>query len=215
VKRAWAAGTAFALTLLVPAGLYLAAAGLLSQLAVNANWREPPQGITIFIQTNGVHTGIVLPDGPGHWRAFGWGDRDFYLNTPTWRAMRPGTIISALIGSGHSVLHVDRLRDFAADENWRPLRVRPAEYARIRAFIAATRAPGPVIPGYGRDDDFHPARGRYNAFHTCNSWVGAALTAGGVRTARWTPFSDGIMRWVPVVSPRPSPDPHAAFGRQI
>jgi len=188
-----------ALVLLVPLGLFLAAAGLLSHIPANADWREPRDGIVIFIQTNGVHTGIVLPDGPHRWRAFGWGDRDFYLNTPSWADVRPGTVLSALAGSGKTLLHVDRLGDFRADENWRPLRVRRHEYARLVAFIAATLEPGgKAIPGRGPDDSFYPARGHYSAIRTCNVWVGEALTKAGVRTARWSPFESGIMRWVAV-----------------
>ena len=81
-----------AVALLASIGAFLATAAVLGRVPVNAGWTEPVRGITIFIQTNGVHTGIVLPDGPHRWRAFGWGDRAFYLNTPTWADMRPGTV---------------------------------------------------------------------------------------------------------------------------
>jgi hypothetical protein len=186
-----------AIALLIPIGLYLTAAGVLSHIPANANWREPDAGIMIFVQTNGVHTGIVLPDGPGRWRAFGWGDRDFYINTPTWADVQVLTVLKALVGGGHTLLHVDRLRDFRADTNWRPLRVRHQEYQRIVDFITATLEPGGQrIPGYGPDDDFYPARGGYSALRTCNVWVGEALKSAGVRTAMWSPFEDGIMRWV-------------------
>lgn len=188
-----------AIALLAPTGAFLASAAILGNIPVNADWREPAEGITIFVQSNGVHTGIVLPDGPHRWRAFGWGDRTFYLNTPDWRDMRPGTVIAALTGSGDTVVHVDRLGDFAADANWRPLRLRPDEYSRLRAYVADTLLPGgKPIPGYGPDDTFYPARGRYHLFNTCNVWVGHGLAAAGVRTGRWTPFASDVMRWVPL-----------------
>ncbi len=186
-----------ALIILVPLGLYLAAAAILGHTPANPDWREPETGVTIFIQTNGVHTGIVLPSGPGRWRAYGWGDRDFYRNTPRWQDMRPGTVLSALIGSGSTVVHVDELGDFIADENWRPLRLRAAEYARLRTYIAATLRPGPPESGYTPYDRFYPARGRYSALVTCNVWTGGALKAAGVRTGIWTPFAGDVMRWVP------------------
>lgn len=190
---------ALAIALLVPAGLYLAAATILGRVPVNNGWTEPPTGITIFVQTNGVHSGIVLPDGPGRWRAFGWGDRSFYLETPTWRDIRPITVISALAGSGRTVVHVDRLGAFLPDENWRPLRLRPSEYAQLVRYVANTLEPGGrAIPGYGPDDSFYPARGRYSAFVTCNVWVSRGLTQAGVRTGLWTPFEADVMRWVPV-----------------
>lgn len=193
-----------ALVLLVPLGLYLAAAAILGRIPVNTGWTEPADGITIFVQTNGVHTGIVLPDGPGRWRAFGWGDRDFYLNTPTWADVRPSTVVAALAGSGQTLVHVDRLGPFRPDENWRPLRLRPAEYARLRTTIAATLMPGGrAIPGYGPDDSFYPARGHYSAFVTCNVWVSRGLASAGVRTGLWTPFESDVMRWVPVARQNP------------
>ena len=188
--------TAFAL--LVPVGLYLFAALILARVPVNSDWTEPETGITIFVQSNGAHTGIVLPAGPGRWRAYGWGDRDFYLNTPRWQDIRPGTAISALVGSGDTLIHVDDLGPFIPDENWRPVRLRPHEYARLRRFIAATLAPGGrPVAGYTPADRFYPARGRYSALTTCNVWTGRALRTAGVRTGLWTPFADDVMRWAP------------------
>ncbi len=183
---------------LIPLGIYLSAAAVLGHVPANSGWREPKAGTTIFVQTNGVHTGIVLPAGRGRWRAFGWGDRDFYLNTPRWQDMRPGTVLRALVGSGATVVHVDDLGDFLADENWRPLRLRPQEYERLRAYIAATLRPGPAIPGYTSQDRFYPGRGRYSAISTCNVWTGNALRSAGVRIGAWTPFANDVMRWIPL-----------------
>lgn len=187
-----------AIVLLVPFGLYLASAAVLGRVPVNAGWTEPEKGITIFIQSNGVHTGIVLPAGPGRWQAFGWGDRKFYLNTPEWRDLRPGTALAALVGSGDTLVHVDDLGDFLPDTNWRPLRLRRHEFDRLSAYVAVTFEPGGrAIAGYAANDRFYPARGRYSAFNTCNVWVGRGLAKAGVRTGAWTVFASDVMRWVP------------------
>ena len=91
-----------ALLCLIPLGTYLLAALVLARFPANPDWtRTCKTGITIFVQTNGVHTGIVLPAGPHRWRAFGWGDRDFYLQ----HAALAGHAArhraqSALVGSG-------------------------------------------------------------------------------------------------------------------
>lgn len=194
---------AVALAVLIPIGSYLLAALVLARVPVNADWAEPDTGITIFVQSNGVHTGLVLPAGPRRWHAFGWGDRDFYLNTPRWQDLRPGTALSALIGSGDTLVHVDALGDFVPDENWRALRLRPDEYARLRAYVSATLRPGPAIPGYTPQDRFYPARGRYSAVTTCNVWVSRGLRAAGVRAGLWTPFASDVMRWVPLPGTAP------------
>ena len=205
--------------ILLPIGLYLAAAGILSEMPVNSDWREPDQGITIFVQTNGVHTGIVMPasaggmdwrdriraadlldpKGAGAWLSFGWGDRGFYVETPTWQDAKLSTIAHALIGGGPTVMHVDHMNRFTADANWRPLRLRPDEYRRLATYVAASFANfRPTARGYGARDLFYPAKGHYSAIWTCNAWTGDALRTAGVMVGRWTPFAGGVMRWVPL-----------------
>jgi len=188
---------------LIPFGLYLGAALVLEHVPTNAHWREPGASelgaITIYVQSNGVHTGIVLPAGPGKWRAYGWGDREFYLNTPRWQDIRPATLVAALVGSETTLVHVDELDDFVADDYWRPLRLRPQEYTRLRQFISASFAPGgkPIL-GYTPRDRFYPGRGRYSVMTTCNVWTGRALKAAGIRVGIWTPFAGNVMRWIAI-----------------
>ena len=104
-----------------------------------------------------------------------------------------------LTGSGATVMHVDHLDPFVTDENWRPLRLRPAEYRRLAAYVAATfAAKRQVTAGYTPRDVFHAATGHYSALRTCNVWTGEALRHAGVRIGRWTPFESDVMRWIPV-----------------
>jgi uncharacterized protein (TIGR02117 family) len=183
------AARAFALILvapLVPAALYLAIAAIASRIPVNDDWREPDGGITIFVQTNGAHTGVdwrnrIHPgDAPGwsttpRWLAFGWGDRDFYLNTPTWAEFSLLRGLRAVTGQGSTLVHVDLLEDVRPGETIRPLRLTPEEYRRRAAFIDANFADRrDVICGYGQDDVFYGARGHYSAFRTCNVWTDSA-----------------------------------------
>jgi len=215
------AARTFALILLAPlvsSSLYLAFAAIASRIPVNDDWREPDGGITIFVQTNGVHTGVVVPanaagvdwsnrihpgDAPGwattpRWLAFGWGDRDFYLNTPTRAEFSLLRGLKAVTGQGSTLVHVDLLEDVRPGETVRPLRLTPEQYRRLSAFIDASFADRrEVIHGYGQNDVFYAARGHYNAFRTCNAWTNEALRAAGVRTALWSPFDDGVMRWAP------------------
>ena len=210
-----------ALAVLAVVALYLACAALFgSVLAVNGDWRSPrlnEPGVTIYVATNGVHTGLVMPvhaggvdwsmrapasdlseRSPSEWLLFGWGDRRFYVETPQWRDVRPATVAGALVGSGRTLVHVDHWPAFVPDDTIRPLRLRADEYRRLAAFVDATFADGrEVVPGYGPRDVFYAARGRYSALRTCNVWVGQALAHAGVRVGRWTPLSGNVMRWVP------------------
>lgn len=203
-------------------GLYLAAAFVGSHIPANSGWAETPDGIIIYVETNGHHTGIVVPVAAGgidlsltlrptdlgdsrlagNWLAIGWGDRDFYLNTPTWTDLRPGTMVSALLGSGQTLIHVDHLDQPYPDPDQRAVRISRAEYRRLIIAIMASLRRGedgyPVaIPGYGDRDLFYEATGDYSLFHTCNGWTAEMLKAAGIKAPLWTPFSGGVMRWFP------------------
>ena len=201
--------------------LYFGAALLGALIPAHADWSEPADGIPIFIRTNGVHTWVVMPTvtpevdwtglAPaehirdpryaGGYVAFGFGNRDFYLNTPTWGDLSLRTALAAAFGSGPSLVHVDHQPDAPRPNEWqRPLTVTPEQYRRLAAFISGSFARGPdggSIPligrGYGPSDIFYEAEGPYHAFRTCNEWTGEALRAAGVRTGVWTPLETSIM----------------------
>jgi uncharacterized protein (TIGR02117 family) len=200
--------------------LYLIVALIGSHWPANSDWHESRDGITIYVETNGYHTGIVVPVAAGgidlsltfrptdlgdsrlagNWLAFGWGDRRFYLETATWADFRPSTAILALFGSGQTLLHVDHLDRPYPDSEQRAVRISLTQYRRLIAGIMASVALGsdamPVaIEGYRDHDLFYEARGRYNMLYTCNSWTAATLRRAGVKAPLWTPFSGGVMRW--------------------
>jgi uncharacterized protein (TIGR02117 family) len=201
--------------------LYLLAALLFGLIPANVAWREAESGITIYVRTNGVHTWIVMPkvNDEMDWRLFarpehladprygaadhvaiGYGNRDFYLNTPTWADLSVGNAVSALFGTGPTLLHVEHAHDPRPDEWQRPIRLSPAEYYRLTRYIGARferDSSGRAIPligrGYSEWDMFYEARGGYSFVMTCNEWTGRALRAAGVRTGLWTPLEQSIM----------------------
>lgn len=222
--RRWWKWPAWALALLVaPVLLYALASTIGAAIPVNNGWREPETGVRIFVENNGIHTGIVVPvSAEGvDWRdlvrpediadprfaahpylAFGWGDREFYLNTPSWSDLDAARALRALIGSGSTVLHVERVAEPAAESGVRTILLRPDEYHRLAAFIRDSFATGgdgraPSQHGYGDWDSFYAARGRYNLFVTCNEWTGRALRRAGVRIGAWTPLPWNVMVWLP------------------
>ena len=136
----------------------------------------------------------------GNWLAIGWGDRNFYLNTREWSDLRPGTALSALIGSGRTLLHIDHLDQPYPGDDQRAVRINRTEYKRLIAVIMATLTRGadghPVaMPGYGDRDLFYEAKGRYSLLRTCNGWTAETLGRAGIKAPLWTPFSSGVMRW--------------------
>ena len=200
--------------------LYFGTALVGGLIPANAGWEQPQRGVTIFVRTNGVHTWLMLPtvaEGidwrplappehirdpryAGNYLAFGYGNREFYLNTPTWGDLSPRTALAAAFGRGPSLVHVEHERDPEPDEYQQPLVLTPDQYRRLAAHIRQSfeiDAQGRSRPllgrGYGPADVFYEARGPYNAYRTCNEWTGEALRAAGVRTGVWTPLSESIM----------------------
>lgn len=202
--------------------LYFIAGIVGSLLPANPRSAPAPDSITIHISDNGIHTGLILParheladwsdlvrpeDLADARRAsdhllFGWGDRAFYVETPSWWDLRPATAFNAIFGSDGALLHVDHIAPPSPGDSIRPIVVSPAQYraiaARIRRFfiLGEDGRPRPVR-GYGATDVFYEAAGRYSAFDTCNEWTGSVLREADVRVGRWTPFSFGLMWWFP------------------
>jgi uncharacterized protein (TIGR02117 family) len=201
--------------------LYLLAALLLGAVPANRDWTEPAEGVRIFVRTNGVHTWLLVPKvtpemdwrryapgedlrdpgwGAGDHLALGYGNRTFYLETPTWGDLTMKNAFLAAFGRGRSLMHADHDHDPKPTDYQRPLTLSREQYRRLAEHIGASfqrDAAGRTMPvlgrGYGGSDMFYEAVGPYSAFYTCNSWTGEALRAAGVRMGVWTPFSQSIM----------------------
>ena len=206
-----------ALALLLLLGIYATAGMIGGSIPANASWVQPQNGVRIYVEDNGVHTGIVLPVSAAgvEWRgtfpasdladpryagfdhvAIGWGDRAFYVETPNWRDLSPALMLRAGIGSSRTVLHVEHVPAPSTGNAVRAIVLTPEQYRRLAAYIRDTMGPGgKVAGGYGPDDAFYDARGRYSAINTCNAWTGRALRHAGVRVGVWTPFPVTVTGW--------------------
>ena len=211
------AGRILTILLAIPA-LYLVAALAGSLIPVNRGWSEPDQGTTIYLADNGVHADIIMParaqgldwgqfvdlgdtgtlfETAPEWVAFGSGEEQVYLETPTWWDLRPKTVWAALTGS-RRVMHVGWVTDpsYAV----RAVRLRPEEYRRLWAAIRADFELGPNgrpirvdHPGYGCCDAFYRSGGRFSALSTCNTWAAHKLRLAGIETSLWPPFTSGLL----------------------
>jgi len=208
------------LLLVAVVGLYLLAAWLLPKVPVNAGAVRPDDGIAIYLLSNGVHTDLVLPlanaehdwrglineqhtvrpDSLAHWVAFGWGDKGFYLNTPTWADLTPGTALKASFGLSGTAMHITYHRGLQEGPLCHRILLSPEAYLRLVGYIASGFARDPAgsampISGahYTHSDAFYEATGRYHLFHTCNSWTNAGLKACGAKACLWSPFQGGLM----------------------
>ena len=221
MKRALRIGLrALAAFIAVPL-LYFLAALILGLVPANSGWSEAREGVRIFVRTNGVHTWIVVPKvtremdwrplvpgrhlkdsrwGAGDHVALGYGNRTFYLETPTWGDLTMKNAFLAAFGQGRSLVHADHDHRPQPDDWQRPITLSREEYRRLAGFLRSSfqvdskERTMPVLGrGYGGSDMFYEAVGPYTAFYTCNEWTGRALRHAGVRTGVWTPLSQSIM----------------------
>ncbi len=204
--------------------LYFLAAWIGSSIPRNADWTEPDDGITIMVETNGVHTGLIMPivTEVHDWRevfpsaaqptpsgelpthiAVGWGEREVFLDVATWSDLNPLTALRVVTIGGDTLLRIAHYVRPAPGPNHRPLRLRKDEYQRLVQQIEAALPPikdganRVAYTSYQPGDVHHDALGRYTPLTTCNSWVGNILAEAGVKTGWWTPLSGGVMKWVP------------------
>jgi uncharacterized protein (TIGR02117 family) len=208
------------LVLVVAVLLYLATAWQLAQVVLNEKFPAADPGIPVYLLSNGVHTDLVLPlanaqrdwhdlvdpthalrpDSLARWVAFGWGDKGFYLNTPTWADLTASTALKAAFGLGGTAMRVTYHRSLAEGPLCHRILLSPEGYAKLVAYISsgfARDAAGGAIPitgaHYTTSDVFYEAVGRYHLFHTCNGWTNNGLKACGAKACLWTPFQSGVM----------------------
>jgi uncharacterized protein (TIGR02117 family) len=175
------------------------------------------QAIDVYVVSNRYHTSLVLPlrspaidwtvrHPADHFGAFppatshigfGWGDRDFYMETRTLSDIRFVTALRAISAAGETVMHVQLWGEPRPDEHVRMIRVTPAQHLALVDFVQRSFAgetprlyPG---RGYGPFDAFYEGVGSYSLFTTCNEWVSQALRHAGLRTGLWTPFALSIL----------------------
>lgn len=204
--------------------LYGVAVWLLPLIPVNGEWTPPASGVEIVVVSNGVHTDLVLPavagavDWTRHfprsdfadvddrygWISFGWGSREFYLETPTWSDLRLSTALRSVSGLAATALHVTWWWRPPEGERCRRFRVTDEQLARLHADVLATcdraadgRPKLIAAPGYTACDRFYESLGHYSAITTCNEWTGARLRSLGVKCGCWTPYPNDVLRYLP------------------
>jgi uncharacterized protein (TIGR02117 family) len=176
--------------------------------------------VAIYILTNGDHTDIVVPvknditdwskkisyqntiakDTTNQYLAIGWGDKGFYLNTPTWADLKFSTAFKAAFALSTSAIHATYYQNMPESNDCKKIMISNDQYKRLIAFVDSSfnrDASGNIIniktnANYDKNDAFYEARRKYNMFYTCNTWANNALKSCGQTACIWTPFDRGI-----------------------
>ena len=211
--------------LLTLVSAFLLVAWIGSSIPRNTSWKEPATGIPIMVESNGLHTELVLPivtpikdwrttfpsageprieDGwlPTH-IAVGWGEKEVFLNTPTWADLKVSTALRIATRGGDGLVRVAHYVNPQPSLDHRWITLRPDEYARLTERVEAMLPPLPPnvqrrsYTGFDPTARNYDATGRYTLTNTCNQWTSDTLAYAGVRIGAWTPFAGGVMKWIP------------------
>lgn len=200
--------------------LYLLFAVILGLVPVNSDRIPPAEGIMIGVRTNGAHADLVLPLSnefidwtvvfpPDHFASadrnseaisIGWGDRNFYLNTPEWSDLKIAVAAYALFWPSPAAMHVEMITEMPLNErNFVPIMIAPDQYEELIMIIRSCLIRSEYMPvpiegfHYNDRDAFYLACGYYHLFFTSNEWTARALRRIGVRAPMWLPFDRAVM----------------------
>ncbi|WP_408640184.1 TIGR02117 family protein [Chryseobacterium gambrini] len=202
--------------------LYVALGYFLPFIEVSAKDDGQKKEIPVYIYTNGVHTDIVMPvkndiqdwstkipfsntkskSTDYNYVGVGWGDKGFYLDTPTWAwaDLKFSTAFKAAFWLSESAMHCTFYKTMKEGDDCKKIMISRDQYKKLVDFVDAKFDKDqngnynlvPTNAVYGNDDAFYDAQGKYSFLNTCNTWANDALKAADQKAAFWTPSDYGI-----------------------
>ena len=171
--------------------VYLIGVFVIPFIPVSAEKTNEPKDVDIYILTNGVHTDIVVPIKSDvydwstllpfentiskrtdfNYVSIGWGDKGFYLDTPTWAELKPSTAFKAAFWLSESAMHCTYYTKMVEGDDCVKISITKAQYKRLIAFINDKfdkDAQGKVQfistdAVYDKSDAFYDAKSSYNS----------------------------------------------------
>lgn len=172
--------------------------------------------ITVYIRSNGVHTDICMPtvsdqvnwfnlfdlkdykdQNQRAYIAIGWGDKGFFLDTPTWGELKASTAIKAVFLPSPTAMHVEFLDEPSENESMRKVQISKQAYRNLVTFVKSSFYAKNKLPilipdhGYWPTDNFYEAKGNYHLFNTCNVWTNDAMKSASIPTSIFSVFPEG------------------------
>ncbi|WP_288375248.1 TIGR02117 family protein [uncultured Chryseobacterium sp.] len=202
--------------------IYVILGLLIPYIPVSAKDDGQKKEIPIYIYTNGVHTDIVMPvkNDLQDWSqkipftntkskntnyryiGIGWGDKGFYLDTPTWADLKFSTAVKAAFWLSDSAMHCTYYNTMKEGDDCKMIMISRNQYQNLVKYVEDKFDRDqngnfiliPTNAVYGGNDAFYDAKGTYSFLYTCNTWSNNALKAAGQKAALWTPSDFGIFQ---------------------
>lgn len=199
------------LTLLGLICSYLIAAFILSVIPDEPNQKHENLIHSIYVKSNGFHTDIILKTADLQepiknklqqtltvYTAFGWGDKGFYIEIPTWNDLTFEIAFNAMFLKSETAMHVTPFGHIGS--NWKEVKISKEQLNNLQSYIHSSfqtendKYMKIDFQGYTPTDAFYEANGSYNLFKTCNVWTNQAMKKTDVKTGIWSPADWGILR---------------------
>lgn len=209
------------LGILLLIGLYFATAYILTLLPANRSFKQDQAGIPLYILSNGVHVDIAFPrmhsnlnwadhfdfssfktaEQKINYYSFGWGDKAFFLETPTWDDLKMKNVTRALMIPSKSAMRFTVYQqEPMLNDKRKKIMISKDQLLKMEKFILeqfnlvnnsavlidCCRAPG-------TDHNYYESNDSYHALRTCNNWANEVLIEGGIKTSRWAPIDDLVL----------------------
>ncbi|MDA0196815.1 MAG: DUF2459 domain-containing protein [Bacteroidetes bacterium] len=166
----------------------------------------------VFIATNGVHLDIIVPrkiltrglqqeleiSESVEYLSFGWGDRAFYLETPTWNDLKLSTAVKAIFLNRETAIHL--VSYYKKYDHWISIQMCEMQIALLFNYLDRSfKRDGEYRlieirdSGYAKYDKFYEANGNFSCLQTCNNWVNEGLKEAKIKTSIWSPFDYGVL----------------------
>lgn len=190
---------------------------IVSNITINPEFEQTPNGISIYIVSNGAHLDIVVPvknkqedwttfinpsdihtpKTQKKWISFGWGDKGFYLETPAWKDLKLSVALKAISGLNKTAMHVSFLENIVEGKRCKKIMISEVQYKLLSYEIKnqfSEKKPIKIPHAfYGENDSFYNAKGKYSLFNTCNTWANSVLKKSKIKACLWTPFAFTIL----------------------
>jgi uncharacterized protein (TIGR02117 family) len=213
VKQLWKYTKWFLITFFSTVLCYLLVSWITSNISTSPK-EYPNKNTTIYALSNGVHVDIIIPvkavdealynklniKAATQYIAFGWGDKGFYVNTPTWGDLTVKTAITAIFLKSPSAMHVTEYQ--YKSKHWNAVKIAQEQVQYINNYIGKSFRENDKkfvkIPSYsyGKNDAFYEANGSYSCLQTCNTWTNDAFKESAIKTSVWTPWDWGVIKYL-------------------
>lgn len=190
--------------------LYIGISILISFITVND---EPLVNQTkfVYLSSNGIHLSIIIPkqnlsldlnnelqlNSTDNFVRFGWGDENFYMNTPTWADFKFKYAFGALFLDNPTLIEVSSHR--FQQKKWVKVPVNETQLFKLNVFISETFQVNQKEEKIILTQTMYPnsklykAKGSYSPLKTCNTWVNDGFKSSGMKASYWTLFDFGLL----------------------